>query len=66
MPIFGHASADALLFHPPPWRAMVPMTLDQPETQAILSFLSRVGIEVVLEPVAEDSFLPAMTVRRGN
>ena len=42
------------------------MTLDRPETQAILGFLSRIGIEVVLEKLPEDTFLPAMTVRRGK
>lgn len=40
--------------------------LDRPEAQAILAFLARIGIEVVLEPLGEDTFLPAMTVRRGK
>jgi len=42
------------------------MAFDSDETRAILRFLERVGIAVVLEALAEaETFLPAMRVRGG-
>ena len=41
------------------------MVLDDPDTRKILGFLERIGIPVVFEAVPDDTFLPAMTVRRG-
>ncbi len=41
------------------------MAFDDPDTRAIIAFLERIGIEVVAEPIAGDSFLPAMMVRDG-
>ena len=41
------------------------MAFDSDETRRILAFLARIGIAVALEPVGEDSFLPAMRLRAG-
>lgn len=41
------------------------MPFDSPETRAILAFLDRIGIPVVIAPVAGGTALPAMTVRDG-
>lgn len=41
------------------------MVLDDPDTRKILAFLERIGIPVLFESVEGDTFLPAMTVRRG-
>lgn len=42
------------------------MAFESDETRAILGFLDRVGIAVMLEPLAEaETFLPAMRVRGG-
>ena len=42
------------------------MAFDDPDTAAILAFLERIGIPVAFEPVADDTLLPAMTVRGGT
>src|SRR3569833_4795002 len=42
------------------------MAFDDPDTAAILAFLERIGIPAAFEPVADDTLLPAMTVRGGT
>lgn len=39
---------------------------DDPDFRAILAFLERVGIEVVLEPLAQQTFLPGLAIRDGR
>jgi hypothetical protein len=39
--------------------------IDGPDAQLILAFLDRIGIAVTLEPIAEDTFLPALRPRGG-
>ena len=39
---------------------------DDPATGQILAFLEQIGIPVEFAPVAEDSFLPGLTVRGGT
>lgn len=41
------------------------MWFDSPESRTIRAFLERIGIPVVVEPLPEDTCLPAMTVRHG-
>lgn len=41
------------------------MPFDSPDTRAILAFLDRIGIPVVIAPVAGETALPAMTVTDG-
>ena len=38
---------------------------DGPETQRILAFLESIGVAVAAERLGEDTFIPAMTIRRG-
>ena len=42
------------------------MAFDDPDTRTILAFLDRIGISVAIEPIAGDTFLPAMKVRGGT
>jgi hypothetical protein len=42
------------------------MAFENSDTARILAFLDRIGIPVVFEPIAGDTFLPAMTVRDGT
>jgi hypothetical protein len=39
--------------------------LSSPEGQRILAFLKEIGIAVLLEPLGQDTFLPALTIRDG-
>jgi hypothetical protein len=41
------------------------MWFDTPESRTIRTFLERIGIPVVVEPLPDDTCLPGMTVRRG-
>lgn len=42
------------------------MRFDDPVTAKIVAFLERIGIAVVAEPLADDTFVPAMRVRGGS
>ena len=39
--------------------------IDGPDARLILAFLDRIGIAVTLEPIAEETFLPALRLRGG-
>ena len=41
------------------------MQFENPTLTTIVDFLTRIGIPVIIEPVAEGSFLPGVTVRYG-
>ena len=42
------------------------MQSEDPNVATIVAFLDRIGIPVTIEPVAEGSFLPGVTVRYGT
>ncbi len=42
------------------------MQLADPIQAQIVAFLDRIGIPVAIEPVADDSFLPGVTIRQGT
>jgi hypothetical protein len=41
------------------------MTVDDPQVRSILDFLEEVGLEVVLEEVGDEVFLPGLAIRDG-
>ncbi|HEX8571436.1 MAG TPA: hypothetical protein VF759_01650 [Allosphingosinicella sp.] len=42
------------------------MTTETPEIRSILDFLEQAGIEIVLEPIGEEAFLPGLAIRGGR